>query len=188
MSTITTPTRYRLTTTAFQTLAAAGAFPGDVRVELIDGELIEMPAIGSRHAAMVSRLVRWFIPRLGDRAVVSPQNPIALGDYSQPQPDICLLRSRADFYADHLPTPADVLLLIEVADSTLAYDRDEKLPLYARHGIVETWLVDLQESRLIAHRQPGQSGYGERLECQAATPLAPLAFPDLAIAPADLGF
>lgn len=188
MTTIHTPTRYRLNTAAFRTMAAMGLVPGDKRVELIDGELIEMPAIGSRHAAVVSRLVRWFIPRLGDRAVVSPQNPIVLDDYSQPQPDICLLRPRADFYDEHLPTPADVLLLIEVADSTLAYDRDEKLPLYARRGIVEAWLVDLQASRLVAHRQPGPAGYGEWVELGAGGGLAPLAFADLLIHPADLGF
>lgn len=188
MTMIATPTRYRLTTTAFHAMAEIGVFPEDARVELIDGELIEMPAIGSRHAAMVSRLVRWFIPRLGDRAIVSPQNPIVLGSYSQPQPDICLLRTRADFYSDQLPTPADVLLLIEVADSTLIYDRDNKLPLYARHGIAEVWLVDLQGSRLIAYREPGITGYGERLELQASTRLAPLAFSDLALGLADLGF
>ena len=188
MTTIATPTRYRLTTTAFHAMAEIGVFPEDARVELIDGDLIEMPAIGSRHAAMVSRLVRWFIPRLGDRAIVSPQNPIVLGNYSQPQPDICLLRPRADFYNDRLPAAADVLLLIEVADSTLAYDRDEKLLLYARHGIAEAWLVDLPGSRLIAYRGAGAAGYGERLELQVDTRLAPLAFPDLAIGLADLGF
>lgn len=187
MTTIASPSRFRLNLDAFHALAAVGVFPPHVRVELIDGDLIEMPAIGSRHAAMVSRLVRCLGAQVAEQAIVSPQNPIILGQYSQPQPDICLLKPRADFYSEQLPTLADVLLLIEVSDSTLVYDRDEKLPLYARHGIAEVWLVDLPQAQLIAHRRPGSTGFSECITLAGDQRLSPVALPGLSIGLDDLG-
>lgn len=113
-------------------MAQAGILAEDDRVELIDGDLIDMRPIGSRHAGAVSRLTSLFGAGVGAEAIVSVQNPVQLDRYSQPQPDLALLRPRADFYAESHPQPADVLLIVEVAEASLDYDRDVKVPLYAR--------------------------------------------------------
>ncbi|MDN5863149.1 MAG: Uma2 family endonuclease, partial [Salinisphaera sp.] len=155
---------HRLTVTDYYRLGEAGSFGEDERVELIEGEIIDMAPIGVGHASRVAYLTHKLITAAGDRAVLSPQNPARLDIYSEPQPDLMLLKPRDDYYAAGHPEPDDVLLLVEVSESSLEYDRDTKLPLYAKHGVAEVWLVDLVHRRLTAFRQPGREGYGEVFE------------------------
>lgn len=152
--------RHRLTTSDVAQMLAAGILKEDDRIELIEGELIEMAPIGSLHAGTVDQLLQRLSAHCSEQAIVRVQNPVALADRSEPQPDVVLLRPRADHYKSAHPGPEDVLLLIEVADASLSYDRDVKIPLYARHGIREVWLVDLIAKRLLVHRQPRQE-FGE---------------------------
>lgn len=140
-------------------MAEAGILAEDDRVELIEGEIIKMVPIGSRHAACVDRINRW-LNRYADRtAIIRVQNPIRLDEYSEPQPDIVLLHPRDDFYAQAHPGPKDVLLLIEVIDSSSAYDRGVKLPLYARAGIREVWLVNVQKNTVEMAAEPVNDSY-----------------------------
>ncbi len=155
------PQRHRITVHEYHRMAEVGLLAPDARVELIEGEIIDMVPIGSRHAAAVKRIAQTLTLSLADRATVSVQDPIRLSQYSEPQPDIALLRPRADFYAAVHPGPADVLLLVEVADSTLRFDRDIKLPLYACHGIPEVWLVDIENAQFTIHRDPQTHGYAQ---------------------------
>ncbi|MDT7688490.1 MAG: hypothetical protein QOE46_1249 [Acidobacteriota bacterium] len=126
-------------------MAAAGLFSEDDRVELVEGEIIEMNPIGSRHAACVGRLTELLGNSARDVAIVWVQNPVQVNDYSEPLPDVALLKRRDDFYSQANPGPSDVLLVVEVADSSVGYDREVKVPLYARAGIPEVWLVNLPE-------------------------------------------
>jgi hypothetical protein len=146
--------RHRLTRSDVARMLAAGVLKEDDRVELIEGELIEMAPIGSLHAGTVNILVARLRAIDPAQALLHIQQPLALSVNSLPQPDLTLVRPRADYYRDSHPGPDDVLLLIEVADASLPYDRDVKIPLYARHGIREVWLVDLVAKRLVVHRQP----------------------------------
>ena len=143
-------------------MEVAGILPEDDRVELIEGEIVAMSPVGSRHAAHVARAQAALHGVVGDRAIVWVQNPIDLDDRSEPQPDVALLAPRPDFYEGRHPRPADVLLLLEVSDSAADYDRQVKLPLYARAGIAEVWLIDLAEpGRIAAHRHPTAAGFTE---------------------------
>ncbi len=141
------------TVDAYQRLAELGVLREDERVELIAGQVVEMSPIGDRHASCVRRLNRFLSGALGNLAIVDVQNPVVLGEHDAPQPDLVLLRPRADAYPKH-PRAGDILLMIEVADTTVAYDRDIKMPLYARAGIPETWLVDLPADRIDVYRDP----------------------------------
>lgn len=153
------PHRYSVGADEYLRMGEAGVFPPDVRMELIEGELIEMAPIGSRHAGAVKKLNRLFFQRCGDRAILSVQDPMMANSRSVPQPDIVLLRPRADDYSRSHPTPADVLLVVEVADTTLAFDVGTKVPLYARSGISEVWVVDLNDRLIRVYREPGPRGY-----------------------------
>jgi Uma2 family endonuclease len=175
--------RHRLSVGDFQRMAEAGIFQEDDRVELIEGEIVDMTPIGSGHAGAVKRLSNLIKLAVGERAIVSTQDPIMLGEDSEPQPDLALLRPRDDFYADSHPGPEDILLIVEVADASLRYDTEVKLPLYARHGIPEAWLVDLVNKRLLIHRSPSPQGYGETRVATTLDAMCPLHAPD---APVDL--
>lgn len=153
--------RHRLTVDDYYRMARAGVFAPEARVELIDGEVIDMAAIGSRHAAAVARLNRAATLAVGTAAIVTVQNPLRLGDLSEPEPDLMLLLARDDFYAQAHPTAADVLLLIEVADTSARYDREIKLPLYARHGVAEVWIVDLDARLVRFFRTPLSEAYAD---------------------------
>lgn len=152
--------RHRLSVADFHQLAEAGAFGPEERVELIGGELFDMTPIGSRHAAVVDRLAEKLVIALQGNYQVHIQNPIRLGEDSEPQPDVALLQRREDGYAHQLPAAEDVRVVVEVADSSLAFDRDVKLPLYARHGIPEAWLVDLEAGRVEVCSAPRAGEYG----------------------------
>ena len=133
-------------------MAEAGIFGEDDRVELLSGEIVEMTPIGSRHAAAVSRLIHVFTARLSGTAILRVQDPLRLDNYSEPQPDLAIVRLRQDFYRDAHPDAADVLLLIEVADTSGDIDRTVKIPLYARSGVAEVWVVDLQDQARVRDR------------------------------------
>ena len=171
------PTRRRFTVHDYEQMGRAGILTEDDRVELIDGEIIEMSPIGSRHFAAVARLSKRFEQRFGDSALVVVQSPIRLDEHNEPEPDLALVKPRPDFYAAALPMPADVFLLVEVADTSLAYDRREKLPLYARHRIPEVWLVDVTTDTMLVSREPTPSGYRTSWTVGRGDRLAPLAFP-----------
>ena len=151
--------RRRFTVDEYHGMAEAGILHEDDRVELIEGGVVEMTPIGGRHAKCVTELTRALTPLVGEDTRVSPQNPVRLGDYEEPQPDVALLRVGERYQASELPNPEDVLLLIEVSDTSLAYDRDVKLPLYARSGIAEVWLVDLVSDVIERHTEPSPDGY-----------------------------
>jgi Uma2 family endonuclease len=153
------PQRYYFSVDDYYRMADAGVFPIDARVELIDGEVIEMCPIGNRHAGCVNRLGMILTRSVSDFAIVAIQNPVRLNDFSEPQPDIALLKPRADYYSNSHPTPADVLLIIEVADTSVNFDRRVKLPLYACAGIPETWVMVLPKDQIEVHSQPINGKY-----------------------------
>jgi Uma2 family endonuclease len=163
----------------YHQMGQAGILKEDDRVELIEGEIVQMASIGSRHAACVDRLTELLVLRLTGRAIVRVQNPIYLNEYSEPQPDVSLLRPRLDFYAATHPGPQDVLLVVEVAETSAGIDRTAKMPLYACAGITEVWLVDLQEERLEVYSQPLPQGYQQVHHIGRGASLTLQAFPDL---------
>jgi Uma2 family endonuclease len=143
----------------YHRMVEVGLLSEDSRVELIEGEIIEMSPIGSTHGGTVKRSSALLNRALGEILVISVQDPIRLDDFSEPQPDLALLKPRKDFYSKSHPTPEDVLVLIEVADSSLSYDRNVKLPLYARAGIPEVWLMVLQKELIEIHSHPKNGKY-----------------------------
>jgi len=153
--------RWHFNVDQYYRLAEVGVLQPDDRVELIEGEIIKMRPIGSPHAACVKRASYVLRDALGDRAIVSVQDPVRLNEFSEPIPDIALLRPRKDFYADHHPTPAEVLLIIEVSDTTILSDRNVKVPLYARAGIPETWLVNLNKNQIEVYYHLSEGRYEE---------------------------
>lgn len=180
------PPRRRFTADEFHLMSERGILRPDERLELLDGEILEMAAIGSRHMGGVNTIMEWFVVRLVGRAVVSIQNPVRLSSGSELEPDLTLLRFRADRYAAALPVPDDVLLLVEVADTSYRYDRMAKLPHYAESGIPEVWIVDLQRKLLLASRLPRAGHYEQMLTVRPGEALSPTAFPELAFPVAEL--
>ena len=178
------PVRHRWTVREFQRMGKTRFLDPTVRMELIEGELFDMAPIGSFHAGTVTLLAHLFTQAVGETAIISVQNPIDLSERSEPQPDLILLRPRADYYLSEHPHPRDVLLLIEVSDSTVQFDRKTKVPLYARHGIPEVWLVVGPHRRHIeVYRdvQPERGGYRTRLQVREGT-LTPVLLPEAGIA------
>jgi Uma2 family endonuclease len=180
------PAAYRLTVAAYHRMIEAGIFAEDDRVELIEGELRAMPPINAGHAGKNKRLNQLFSRRAQDLAIVAVQDPLTLPEHSEPEPDLMLLRPRDDFYEGTNPTPADTLLVVEIADTSLRYDRNTKLPLYARHGVPETWLIDLKRRRIELHRDPGPDGYRQVLLPDRAQFIAPVLLPEMRIQVAEL--
>lgn len=170
----------------YHRIGEAGVFSEDDRVELMEGEILMMSPIGSRHVACVNRVHEELSSRLHGRAIVSGQNPVVLNDFSEPEPDIAVLKRRDDFYVQALPTAADVLLMIEVADTSLEYDRDIKLPAYARSGIPEIWLADIPAETVTAHTDPANGAYRTVRKYRRGDAITPLHFPDLSIEVANL--
>jgi Uma2 family endonuclease len=179
------PTAHRFTIDDLERMVRAGILREDARVELIEGELLDMNPIGWAHQACVNRLTEALVRSLSGRAIVQPQGPVRLSERSLPQPDLALLRPRPDFYARSGPGPADVLLLVEVSDTTLAYDRDVKVPLYARAGIPEVWLVDLAVEQVLVFREPEHDGYRDSWAYRPGDALSPQAFPDVLFTPSE---
>jgi Uma2 family endonuclease len=154
--------RHKLSVDDYHRMGEAGIFAAGERVELIEGEVIDMAPIGSLHVSVVNTLNSFFVRALDDSGIVSIQNSVRLSRESEPQPDVVILKPRADRYRSALPAAADVLLLVEVADSSAAYDGRIKLPLYARHGIAEVWLFDLSAEALDVYTSPNSGAYAER--------------------------
>lgn len=173
---------YRFSVEEFYKLADAGIFDENDRVELLDGEIIVMSPIGIRHAATARRLNKFFSRRSNDRYEVIVADPSRLGDYSEPQPDVQLVRVREDDYLTGHPAPADVHLLIEIADSTLRYDRGSKRNAYAAAGIPEYWIANLTDECIEVFRDPRGGTYHTERAVLRGESVAPLAFPDLLIA------
>ncbi|MBI4320141.1 MAG: Uma2 family endonuclease [Chloroflexi bacterium] len=178
--------RRRFTVEEYHRMAEAGILGEDDRVELIEGEITEMTPIGRLHAATVRRLNKLFISTFGSDAVIGVQDPVILDEYSEPQPDIELLRPKADFYASGHPTPADVFLLVEVAYSSADPDRRVKAPLYARKGIAEFWLVDLEQETITVYRDPSADGYRTARVFRSGERIFSAAFPDRSLAAEDI--
>jgi Uma2 family endonuclease len=156
----------------YRRMGEAGIFAPQDRVELINGEIIDMSPIGSLHAAIVDMVATLLHQHCGRSAIVRNQNPLALDDVSQPQPDIAVLKSRQDFYSTAHPGPADVMLVIEVADTSLAFDLGVKVPLYAAHDIPEVWVIDEATRRTHRFRRPEGGRYAEQDVVEPSEPLA----------------
>jgi Uma2 family endonuclease len=175
------PKRRRFGVAEYYRMAEAGILKEDERVELIEGEIIEMSPIGTRHAACVDRINRLF-SRLASRdAIIRVQSPVRLDDASALQPDVTLLRLRDDFYERMHPTPPDVLLVVEVADTSAGYDREVKARLYARAGIQEFWLVDLTGEKIEVYARPSEGSYTEARKAARGESIASHAFAGLTV-------
>ncbi|MDX6381260.1 MAG: hypothetical protein QOI57_2284 [Rubrobacteraceae bacterium] len=172
-------TRRRFTVHDYHRMTEAGILHEDDRVELIEGDIVEMAAIGSRHFTCVNELNRLLVRGVGDEAIVSVQNPVRLGEYWEPQPDLAVIRNRD--YRESLPEPEDVLLLIEVSDTTLRYDREVKLPLYARSGIPEVWIAELVNKAIEHHTHPSEDGYRRLKQARRGETLRSKALPALVV-------
>lgn len=165
----------------YEKMAAAGVLTRDDRVELIDGEILEMAPIGTRHGSVAGRLMKRLILAAGDAAIVRTVNPVNLEAFSQPQPDLVLLRPRADDYVDSRPGPRDVLLLIEVSETTLDFDQGRKGSLYAAAGIREYWVIDVNDRRVVAYSDPQSGSFCSIVEHGLEDELAPRALPGVGI-------
>jgi len=171
--------RKLFTVEQYHRMGETGIIAADERVELIDGEIIRMSPIGTRHAACVSRAMAFFHEAFGRRVVLSPQNPVQLSNWTEPQPDVVVLKPRGDFYSGKRPLPEDVSFVLEVADSTLRYDCDIKVPRFAASGIPEVWIEDLQRDLLLIYRDPSGEHYKTRSTRGGGESISPLAFPDV---------
>ena len=172
--------------TEYYRMAEAGILTENDRVELIDGEIIKMSPIGSRHAACVKGLIQLLPQRMGATALLSVQDPIRLNDFSEPEPDVALLRPRSDRYVQAHPMPSDVLLVIEVADTTALSDRNVKVPLYARAGIPEVWLIDLPQDLIEVYAQPADSVYQVQRQARRGMQVTAETIPQLSLSIDDV--
>lgn len=178
--------RRPLTVADYHRMGEAGILTEDDRVELIEGELIAMSPIGSAHSGTVNAMNRILVLAVGNRGVVAVQNPVRLDDLSEPQPDFSVLKPRDDDYRRATPVPADVHLIVEVADSSLAYDRNVKRALYARHGIPEFWIVNLVAEVVEIHRAPAGGAYAAVSRARRDATLEIQGLPGTAISVASL--
>jgi Uma2 family endonuclease len=182
MPTATTRRRRRFTVDEYHRMAEAGILREDERVELLDGDVVEMSPTGDRHVEALNRCNRHFTIGLGDRAVVSPQNPVRLDRHSEPQPDLAIARPGVV----GAPRLGEILLAIEIADSSVDDDRKAKVPVYARAGVPETWLLNVVDGELEVYREPGPAGYARTSTLRPERQVACEAFPDLVLRVADL--
>jgi Uma2 family endonuclease len=178
--------RRRFTVAELLHLAKIGFLGNDERVELIRGEIVEMSPLNVAHVLCVNRLTALLVTRLVGQAMVSIQNPIQLDDFSLPQPDIAIWKLPSDEFRGRLPGPSEVLLVIEVADTSVSRDRRVKARLYAEAGIVEYWLVNLPERRVEVYREPLPDGYRATVRFRLGEALSPLAFPDMVVSVDDI--
>jgi len=153
------PQKHNVSVSEWHKMGEYNIFPPDARMELIEGEIIDMAPIGPSHAGCVRNLIELFSTQKGKVAILDVQNPVLLGNASEPEPDLALLRPASHFYRERHPTAEDIFLLIEVSDTTVKHDREKKIPLYARNGIFESWLVDLNEFQVEVYLNPTANGY-----------------------------
>lgn len=179
-------TQHRFSVEDYYRMAETGVLRPGKRMELLDGKIIDMSPIGPFHGGIVNRLSRLFNQLSNNRWLVSAQNPLRLDEYSEPEPDVMLLKPATDDYTSRHPRPDDVFLLIEVSDTTLDFDRDTKLPAYGRAGVVEVWIVNLNETTVEVYREPNFTGYGSKVILRVGDQAKPLALPDVAVDVAEL--
>jgi Uma2 family endonuclease len=180
------PLRRPFSVAEYERMVEVGILGGEDRVELIDGEILEMSPIGNRHMACVDRAAYLLLPPLLGHSIVRIQGSIQLGDYSKPQPDLILLEHRKDFYSAHGAMTRDALLVIEVSDVSIRYDRGPKLGVYARHGVREVWIEDLTTDSLLVFRDAEGGAYRTQQVLQPEDLVAPLAFPELVLSVSSL--
>jgi Uma2 family endonuclease len=174
-------TKYRFDVDDYHRMVEAGILDERSRVELIDGEVVAMTPIGPRHNAAVTRANRALVTAAGNDALVRPQGSVRLDRFHEPQPDFALLRPQPDFYASRLPGPEDILLVIEIADSSLPYDRDVKSRIYARLGVREYWLADLDDRTVWCFSDPGGDAYRTSVRRRRGESIVPAALPQCTI-------
>ena len=174
-----TPLRRRFTVAEYYALVDRGILAENDRVELLDGDIIAMPPIGDWHQSSIDRFTNLMLPLLRGRAIMRVQGPTRLNENSEPLPDVMLLRQRDDFYETGHPSPDDVLLIIEVSDSSVDYDRDDKLTAYARAGIPEVWIVSRQDRQIEAYTEPTEGEYANVRHARHGESIAPSALPDV---------
>jgi Uma2 family endonuclease len=183
----TAPQRMRFTRERFDAMVAAGLFHEDDRAELIDGEIYRHMPPGSKHIARVNRIQEALVMLLGKKVIVSGQNPIALSEFSEPQPDIAVLKRTTDFYENRLAEPPDIFFVVEVSSSSLSFDRDFKLPKYAASQIPEVWIMDVAGGRVTVYSHPQGDRYLEVNTYGKSSQIPLTAFPGITVAAADLG-
>ncbi len=162
-------------------MAETGVLRADARVELLDGRIIDMSPIGPFHGSITKYLIELFTTAAKKRWITAVQDPVRLDDHSEPQPDLMLLKPLADFYRKRHPQPEDVFLLVEVSDTTLTTDRDDKIPAYGHAGIGEVWIVNLADLTIEVYREPHFTGYGSKTVVRAGEQVSPQAFPDVLV-------
>lgn len=172
--------RYHFTVEEFYHMYEAGIFKDDERVELIEGEIIHMTPVGSWHSAVVDRLTQLFVEHFSAFAIVRIQGPVLLSYLSEPLPDVILMKRKEDYYSSGHPNPDDVFLIVEVSDSTIRYDRKIKVPLYARSGIAEVWIVNLNDDCIEVYRKPSLSDYEEKSIYKRGQKIVPKFYSDTA--------
>lgn len=176
---ITRLSRRLFTVEEYYRMAETGILTAEDRVELVNGEIIAMSPVGPKHASIVNRLTRLLNRLLAERAILSVQNPIHLNQYSEPEPDLALLQERGDFYENAHPEPEDVLLVIEIADSSIEYDSAVKAKLYAQAGIAELWIIDVSARVITFYSQPSADGYAQKDVKSDEDTMVIQAFPDI---------
>jgi Uma2 family endonuclease len=180
------PHKHPISAEEYLRMGEAGVFAPEARLELIEGEIIEMAPIKPPHAGRVAQLTELFVQRAAGRATVWVQGPLRVSGTSVPQPDLALLERRSDFYTGTLPAVADVLLVVEVSDTSLAFDMKTKAPLYARSGVAESWIVDIDDRVMHVFRDPGRDGYRRTHTAQVGDRVACAALPEVAVEVAEL--
>ena len=178
--------KHRFTVKEYYRMAETGVLRPDARVELLNGEIIDMSPIGPFHGGVTKLLNSLFSVAARGRWIIAIQDPVRLDDQSEPQPDLMLLKPASDFYRHRHPQPEDVFLLVEVSDTSLTADREEKLPAYGRAGIAEVWVVNLADLTVEVYREPNFTGYGSRTILRAGDQAKPQAFPDVVVDVAEL--
>ena len=181
MSLVLVPERTRISADRYEKMIATGVLTKYDRVELIDGDMINEPGINPPHSAVTARLNELFVLSVGNAAMVSPGGAVRLGDFAVPQPDLMLLKRREDYYSGQRPTALDILLLVEISDSSLAYDQSTKRSLYARHGVTEYWVVDVKGKRVYVYSEPTADGYAYAVERTLADTVSPRELPAVQI-------
>ncbi len=180
------PTKHLTNLDEWRRLGEAAIFPPESRVELINGEILDMAPIGFYHAGHLKRINKLFTRLVPDNIIISVQDPLQLGDFSEPEPDFILLKPNDDFYSSRHPNADDVLLLIEVADTSLKFDQNQKLHLYALHNIPEYWLLNLNDSSLEVYRKPNGDVYAEKTTLRAGDTLTLSQLPEITVRISDI--
>jgi Uma2 family endonuclease len=178
--------QHRFTVKDYYRMAETGVLRPDARVELLDGRIIDMSPIGPLHGGVTKHLLEIFTAASRGRWQTSVQDPLHLDEHSEPEPDLMLLKPGPDYYRKRHPLPGEVFLLVEVSDTTLELDREEKLPAYGRAGVAEAWIVNLNHATIEVYREPHFTGYSSKTILHAGDQAKSLAFPDMVVDVAEL--